>query len=192
MVSWCLHKSHPKRPQKSWFANWNGPQCLKITKNVALFNLGNFQCPKWPILAFLVNFLSTQNVNVTVFKNHKKVVLNMVQFNEFLKTYRLQSNSVTSQVNFIRTKIGGKSQNWKIQVRHFGCFSNTVKWSLTHWKITFFVRWRRRRCRKRNVSFGLKGQVPWDTPGHPHVFLTKRRKAKNSILHRTHLCFYSL
>ena len=75
-------------------------------------------------------------------------------------------------------KLVEKTKIKKNQVRHFGCFSNTVKWSLTHWKITFFVRWRRRRCRKRNVSFGLWGQVPWDTPGHPHVFLTKRRKAK--------------
>ena len=32
------------------------------------------------------------------------------------------SISVTRQVNFKRTKIGGKCQNWKIQMRHFGIF----------------------------------------------------------------------
>ena len=37
----------------------------------------------------------------------------MVHFGEFLKTWRLQSNSVTRQVILYRTKIGGKCQNWK-------------------------------------------------------------------------------
>ena len=39
----------------------------------------------------------------------------MVHFDEFLKTWSLRSNSVTRQVSFNRTKIGGKCQNWKIQ-----------------------------------------------------------------------------
>ena len=42
------------------------------------------------------------------------------------KTCSLRSNSVTRQVSFNRTKIGGKCQNQKIQMRHFGWFSNTV------------------------------------------------------------------
>ena len=50
----------------------------------------------------------------------------MVHFGEFLKTWSLRSNSVTRQVSFNRTKIGGKCQNSKIQIRHFGWFSNTV------------------------------------------------------------------
>ena len=50
----------------------------------------------------------------------------MVHFDEFLKTWSLCSNSVTRQVSFNRTKIGGKCQNWNIQTRHFGWFSNTV------------------------------------------------------------------
>ena len=50
----------------------------------------------------------------------------MVYFGEFLKTWSLRSNSVTRQVSFNRSKIGGKCQNWKIQMRHFGWFSNTV------------------------------------------------------------------
>mgnify|MGYP006903934288 FL=1 len=43
----------------------------------------------------------------------------MVHFGEFLKTWSLRSNSVTRQVNFDRTKIGGKYQNSKIQMLHF-------------------------------------------------------------------------
>ena len=50
----------------------------------------------------------------------------MVHFGEFLKTWSLRSNSVSRQVSFNRTKIGGKCQNPKIQMRHFGWFSNTV------------------------------------------------------------------
>ena len=37
----------------------------------------------------------------------------MVHFGEFLKTWRLWSNSVTRHVTFNRTKIGGKCQNTK-------------------------------------------------------------------------------
>ena len=37
----------------------------------------------------------------------------MFHFGEFLKTWRLRSNSVTRQDTFERTKIGGKYQNWK-------------------------------------------------------------------------------
>ena len=37
----------------------------------------------------------------------------MVYFGEFLKTWSKRSNSVTRQVNFNRTKIGGKCQNYK-------------------------------------------------------------------------------
>ena len=43
----------------------------------------------------------------------------MVHFDEFLKTWSLRSNSVTRQVNFHRTKIDNKCQNWKIKMRHF-------------------------------------------------------------------------
>ena len=51
----------------------------------------------------------------------------MVHFGEFLKTCSLRSNSVTRQVSFKRTKISGKYQNSKIQMRHFELFSNNVK-----------------------------------------------------------------
>ena len=49
-----------------------------------------------------------------------------VHFGEFLKTWSLRSNSVTRQVSFKRTKIGGKCQNWKTQMQFIGWFSNTV------------------------------------------------------------------
>ena len=44
----------------------------------------------------------------------------MVHFGVFLKTWSLRSNSVTRQVSFNRTKIGGRCQNSQIQMRHFG------------------------------------------------------------------------
>ena len=43
----------------------------------------------------------------------------MVNFDGFLKNWSLWSNSVTRQVIFNKTNIGGKWQNWKIQMRHF-------------------------------------------------------------------------
>ena len=45
----------------------------------------------------------------------------MDKFDKFL-----QSNSVTRQVTFNRTKISGKCQNVKTQMRHFELFSNNV------------------------------------------------------------------
>jgi len=50
----------------------------------------------------------------------------MVNLGEFLKIWSLRPNSVTRQVSFNRSKIGRKCQNSKIQMRHFGWFSNTV------------------------------------------------------------------
>ena len=46
---------------------------------------------------------------------------------EFLRTWSLRSNSVTRQVIFNRTKIGGKCQNSKIKMIHFAWFSNSMK-----------------------------------------------------------------
>ena len=75
-------------------------------------------------------------LNNTVFENHRKKshstlrakratftfyleIPKMVHFAEFLKTWSLRSNSVTRQVSFNRTKIGGQCQNSKIQMWHF-------------------------------------------------------------------------
>ena len=50
----------------------------------------------------------------------------VINFCEFLKTCSLWSNSVTRQVNFNWSKIGGKCQNWRSNMRHFRWFSNTM------------------------------------------------------------------
>ena len=50
----------------------------------------------------------------------------IVHYGEFLKICSLRSNSVTRQVSFNRTKIGGKCQNSILQMRYFEWFSNNV------------------------------------------------------------------
>ena len=60
----------------------------------------------------------------------------MIHFGEFLKTWSLRSNRVTRHVTFNRTKIGGKCQNSKIQMRHFEQFSNNVSKSKV---LPFFI-----------------------------------------------------
>ena len=79
--------------------------CLKITENIS-FNIAS-------------------EASYVYDKSSLKMP-KMVDFVEFLKTWSLRSNSVTRQVTFNRTKIGGKSQNWKIKMGHFWWFSNTV------------------------------------------------------------------
>ena len=82
--------------------------------------------------------MMSQQVLTTVFENHIKSLIQhcerrelrlhtywvykssskvpkMVHFGEFLKTWSLQSNSVTRRVTFKRLKIGWKRQNSKIQ-----------------------------------------------------------------------------
>ena len=46
----------------------------------------------------------------------------MVHFGEFLKTWSLRSNSVTRQINFNRTKIGGNAKIEKFKWDKFGWF----------------------------------------------------------------------
>ena len=65
----------------------------------------------------------------SVWKSQEKVSFNIASeaiIVYILRRRSLQSNSVTRQITFNRTKIGGKCQNSKIQMRHFGWFSNTV------------------------------------------------------------------
>ena len=50
----------------------------------------------------------------------------IVNFGECLKTWSWRTNNVVRQVNFNRTKIGGKRQSSKIQMRHFEEFPNNV------------------------------------------------------------------
>ena len=83
--------------------------CLKITEKVS-FNIASE--------ASYVYILSEQNL-IKSAKNG--------QFGEFLKNWCLWSNGVTRQVTFKRTKIDGKCQNSKIQMRHFKWFLNNVR-----------------------------------------------------------------
>ena len=66
-------------------------RCLKITEKVS-FNIASEAS--------------------YVYKSSLKMP-KIVHFGEFLKTWSLRSNSVTRQVSFNRTKIGGKCQNAK-------------------------------------------------------------------------------
>ena len=90
----------------------------------------------------------------TVLENHTKSLIQHCERSELrlhlsgqkvIKNAKNGIKSVTRQVSFNRTKIGGKCQNWKTQMRHVGWFSNTVlyrKWCLlsddTHDLPTFF------------------------------------------------------
>ena len=48
----------------------------------------------------------------------------LVHFGEFLKIWRLRSNSVTRQINFNRTKIGGKCQNSNASIKIGAMYQN--------------------------------------------------------------------
>ena len=76
-------------------------RCLKITEKVS-FNIARE--------ASYVYILRGQKF----IKNAKNT-----QFGKFLKTCGLRSNSVTREVSFNRTKIGGKCQNSKLHMLHF-------------------------------------------------------------------------
>ena len=76
-------------------------RCLKITEKVSLNITGE---------ASYVYVFSRQKL----IKNAKNA-----QFGEFLKIWSLRSNSVTRQVSFKSTKMGGKCQNKKNQMRLF-------------------------------------------------------------------------
>ena len=86
-------------------------RCLKITEKVS-FSIESE--------ASYVYILSGQKL----IKNAK----NGAFWRVFENLKLARSNSVTRQVTFNRTKIGGKCLNWKIQMRHFGWFSNYVRW----------------------------------------------------------------
>ena len=96
-------------------------------------------------LFFLFTHHSAFHQN-TVFENQRKVSSNMaskaryvyiLSGQKFIKNAKnsqhwrffknLKLAGVTRQVTFNRTKNYGKCQNWKIQMRHFEWFLNTVK-----------------------------------------------------------------
>ena len=78
------------------------PRCLKIAEKVSFH---------------IFTTLRAKRATFTYWTN----------FGEFLKNWSFGSNSATRQVNFNRTKIGRKCQNWKIEMRHFEWFSNNVE-----------------------------------------------------------------
>ena len=68
----------------------------------------------------------------------------MVQVGEFLKTWSLRSNSVTRQVSFTRSKIGGKCQN-----------SNVTFWVIFKPKIIVKLQtewWRTKKTLKKSLQ----------------------------------------
>ena len=100
----------------------------------------------------------------------------MVHFGEILKTWSLRSNSVTRQVSFNRTKIGGKCQNQKIQLRHFRWFSNTVHFSFFA-EITF-----NRGCCK------IKEGSPVCPPGEDNQYISNDNWSRHVIRCADNLC----
>ena len=105
--------------------------------------------------------------------NGQKFVKNAknCQFGEFLKTWSLWSNSVTRH----RTKISGKYQNWKIQMRHFwvifkhcGCSS----WSYCQdfcYEITGKFSWKAKSRKPQRSSHKLKKLLSDDTQASENV-----------------------
>ena len=94
------------------------------------------------------------------------VIFKHCEFCEFLKTWSLRSNSVTRHVNFNRTKIGGKCQNSKILMRHFGWFSNTVR-ALQNSQCCIFS------C----IDFLLESWETWEEEEESSSLVKCRRKA---------------
>ena len=93
-----------------------------MTQNVA-FQLSNNFCP-------IKNDLAGNTVwpQASGFQKLAKMKLFGIydEFGDFLKNWNMRSNSVTRRVNFIRTKIDEKWQNWKFEMRHFESFLNNV------------------------------------------------------------------
>ena len=107
------------------------------------------------------------NTSNTLFENHRKsLILRLYerihfdrtkvhknakngQFGDFLKDWSLWTNSVTRLMNFRRTKINGKWQISKNEMRHFWCFSNRSYFKI-YWKY-----WKRKKLREKMCYFPL-------------------------------------
>ena len=107
------------------------------------------------------------NTSNTLFENHRKsLILRLYerihfdrtkvhknakngQFGDFLKDWSLWTNSVTRLMNFRRTKIIGKWQISKNEMRHFWCFSNRSYFKI-YWKY-----WKRKKLREKMCYFPL-------------------------------------
>ena len=105
-----------------------------------------------------------QSKKSTVFENHIKKYHStlrakpkMVHFGEFLKSWSLRSNSVTRQVSFNRTKIGGRCQNsnatfWVI----FKQCENEISIWFMIWKTLVNGLWRNLRHLHQNASYDVR------------------------------------
>ena len=108
----------------------------------------------------------------------------MVHFGEFLKTWSLQSNSVTRQVSFIRTKIGGKCQNAKIQINILINFQSMYFCSKD--KIV------RNTGRKFTFTKGFWGWIYMDLPlllYSPNFFCWKQKNAVSAASNQQERCY---
>ena len=102
----------------------------------------------------------------------------MVHFGEFLKTWSLLSNSVTRQVIFKRTKIGGKCQNsnatfWVIfkqcvYLKHW-CGNDVLLQKCSWWKIV-------RETSRQMLQNGLNW-MPRLLPSYSEILLQRPRKS---------------
>ena len=112
-----------------------------------------------------------------MFKNHRKSLIQYCerselhlqfakngQFDEFLITWIVRSNSITRQVNFYRTKISGQCnvKKRKLLMRHFGWFSNDVP----HFKIS---KWEKNRISSFIKPSTICPNSIWD-PNFKRVF----------------------
>ena len=78
----------------------------------------------------------------TVFENPQKSRIQHlhfhVLFDEFFKSWLFCQTALPERLIFDRTKIGGKCQNWKIHLRHFGWFI-TIKGNVIKSVIFFSI-----------------------------------------------------
>ena len=100
----------------------------------------------------------------------------IVNFDEFLKTWNLWSNSVTRQVRFNRTKIGKKCQNsnatfWAI----FKQYAVGCEWTQRWKKLCIVVKLRITLCRSKRCQFPSFWKAFIPDPNVCHQLSDRRR-----------------
>ena len=112
----------------------------------------------------------------------------MVHFGEFLKTWRLRSNSVTRQVSFNRTKIVGKCQNKWILMTKFQILTHKPKidkWifgqNIDFWNSVLML------CLRKPCIFALVTVVHQSISFSAALFATSRELTSSPLLQKLHL-----
>ena len=112
----------------------------------------------------------------------------MVHFGEFLKTWRLRSNSVTRQVSFNRTKIVGKCQNKWIFMTKFQILTHKPKidkWifgqNIDFWNSVLML------CLRKPCIFALVTVVHQSISFSAALFATSRELTSSPLLQKLHL-----